>query len=556
MYVDTSTVRSAKGKTYTRHLLRESYREGGKVKHRTIANLSPCSPKEIEAIRLALRHKQDLTALVSLKDDLRIEQGLSVGAIWTVFDVARRLGIVAALGPTREGKLALWQVIARVIDQGSRLSAVRLAGSHGACDVLNLEKFNEDHLYKNLDWLCENQARIENCLFAKRNGKKRNEDKQQLFLYDVTSSYLEGTENELAAFGYSRDGKKGKPQIVIGLLCDETGMPLSIEVFPGNTKDPATFSSQVRKVVKRFGGGEVTFVGDRGMIKSDQIEDLNKEDFHYITAITKPQIEKLLKTGVIQMALFDQDLAEVETSAGIRYVLRRNPVRAAEVAQVRQDKLESVQKEADKQNLYLAEHPRAKVEVARRKVREKIEQLKLSGWLSERATGREILLKEDTAALAEEAKLDGCYVLKTDLDRQAAPKEMVHDRYKDLALVEWAFRTSKTVNLEVRPVCVRLEPHTRGHVFVVMLSYLIIAELARCWGRLDVTVEEGIDQLDTLCATQLLIKGEARCNQIPQPRESLKQLLQAAQVTLPEVPPSKGVTVTTKKKLTSRRKRR
>ena len=369
MYVDTSTVRSAKGKTYTRHLLRRSYREGGKVKHRTIANLSPCSPKEIEAIRLALRHKQDLTALVSLKDDLRIEQGLSVGAIWTVFDVARRLGIVAALGPTREGKLALWQVIARVIDQGSRLSAVRLAGSHGACDVLNLEKFNEDHLYKNLDWLCENQARIENCLFEKRNGKKRNEDKQQLFLYDVTSSYLEGTENELAAFGYSRDGKKGKPQIVIGLLCDETGMPLSIEVFPGNTKDPATFSAQVRKVVERFGGGEVTFVGDRGMIKSGQIEDLNKEDFHYITAITKPQIEKLLKTGVIQMALFDQDLAEVEASEGIRYVLRRNPVRAAEVAQVRQDKLESVQKEVDKQNLYLAEHPRAQVEVARRKVR-------------------------------------------------------------------------------------------------------------------------------------------------------------------------------------------
>ncbi|MCK4600735.1 hypothetical protein KAU37_13120 [Candidatus Bipolaricaulota bacterium] len=133
---------------------------------------------------------------------------------------------------------------------------------------------------------------------------------------------------------------------------------------------------------------------------------------------------------------------------------------------------------------------------------------------------------------------------------------MVHDRYKDLALVEWAFRTSKTVNLEVRPVCVRLEPHTRGHVFVVMLSYLIIAELARCWGRLDVMVEEGIDQLDTLCATQLLIKGKVRCNQIPQPRESLKQLLQAAQVTLPEVLPSKGVTVTTKKKLTSRRKKR
>lgn len=429
--------------------MRESYRKEGKVKHRTIANLSPCSPEEIEAIRLALRHKQDLTELVSLKDDLRIEQGLSVGAVFTVFDVARRLGVVDALGPTRAGKLGLWQVIARVIDQGSGLSAVWLAGSHAACDILNLGKFNEDNLYDNLDWLCENQAKIEDYLFKRRNGKKRDEQQSQLFLYDVTSSYLEGTENELAAFGYGRDGKKGKPQIVIDLLCDETGMPLSIEVFKGNTKDPATFSVQVRKVVERFGGGEVTFVGDRGMIKAKQIEDLNKEGFHYITAITKPQIEKLLKTGVIQMELFDQDLAEVEAFAGVRYVLRRNPVRAMEVARTRQDKFQSIQREADKQNLYLAEHPRAQVAVAQRKVREKIEQLKLSGWLSERATGREISLKEDTDALAEEAKLDGCYVLKTDLDRQVVSKETVHDRYKDLPEAEHYLRPGVTMeNLE------------------------------------------------------------------------------------------------------------
>ena len=256
--------------------MRESYREEGKVKHRTIANLSSCTPEEIEAIRLALSHKHHLAALVNLKEDLRLEQGLSVGAVWAVFSVAKRLGIVAALGSTRlpvavatqtgAGKLALWQVIARVIDQGSRLSAVRLAGSHAACDVLNLAKFNEDDLYNNLDWLRENQAKIEEHLFAKRNGRKRDQDKQQLFLYDVTSSYLEGTKNELSAFGYNRDKKKGKRQIVIGLLCDEAGIPLSIEVFTGNTKDPQTVSSQVTKVVQRFGGGKVTFVGDRGMI--------------------------------------------------------------------------------------------------------------------------------------------------------------------------------------------------------------------------------------------------------------------------------------------------
>ncbi|MEA1870645.1 MAG: IS1634 family transposase [Candidatus Bipolaricaulota bacterium] len=556
MYVDASTVRTPTGKSYTRYLLRTSYRKQGKVKHDTIANLSSCSLAEIEAIRLALRHKQDLTALVSLKDDFSLEQGLSVGAVWTVFDVAKRLGVIDALGSTRAGKRALWQVIARVIDQGSRLSAVRLAGSHAACDVLNLTKFNEDDLYDNLGWLTENQAKIEDRLFTKRNGRERDEDKQQLFLYDVTSSYLEGTKNALAAFGYNRDKKKGKRQIVIGLLCDETGIPLSIEVFKGNTKDPQTVASQVNKVVKRFGGGEVTFVGDRGMIKSEQIEDLNKEKFHYITAITKPQIKKLLKTGVIQMSLFDQQLAEVETDEGIRYVLRLNPIRAMEVRQTRQEKLTAVQKEVDKQNLYLAEHARAHVEVARRKVREKIERLKLSEWLSEMATDREISLTEDSAALAEEAKLDGCYVLKTDLDKDVATKETIHARYKDLALVEWAFRTSKTVTLEVRPVHVRTESHTRGHVFVVMLSYLIIAELARCWQDLDVTVNEGISQLDTICATRLLVKGEARCNQIPQPRPLLQQLLKAAQVTLPEVLPSRGVTVTTRKKLTSRRKKR
>ena len=554
MYVDTSTVRSASGKTYTRHLLRESYREEGKVKHRTVANLSHCKPQEIEALRLALRHKKDLTALVSIKDDLRLEQGLSVGAVWTVFEVARRLGIVAALGSARAGKLALWQVIARVIDQGSRLSAVRLAGSHAACDILNLERFNEDHLYENLDWLHENQAKIEDKLFEKR--KSLNGDKQPLFLYDVTSSYLEGTENELAAFGYNRDQKRGKRQIVIGLLCDETGIPLSVEVFKGNTKDPDTFGAQVSKVAKRFGGGEVTFVGDRGMIKSEQIEDLNQEGFHYITAITKPQITRLLKTGVIQMELFDQQLAEVKTSEGIRYILRRNPIRAAAVARSRQDKLQAVQREADRQNLYLAEHPRAQVEVARGKVQEKIERLRLSGWLSERVIDREILLNRDNDALAEEERLDGCYVLKTDVSEQVATKETIHARYKDLALVEWAFRASKTINLEVRPVHVRTALHTRGHVLVVMLSYLIIAELAGCWQELEVTVNEGIGQLATLCATQLLINGDVRCNQIPQPRPFLQQLLSAAQVVLPEVLPRKGVRVTTKKKLAPRRKKR
>ena len=228
MYIDTSRIARG-GKTYTRHLLRESYRANGKVLHRTLANVSHCSEAEIEAIRLALRHKGELEHLGTIQDAITLQQGPSFGAVWTVYHVARRLGIAQALGTTREGKLALWQVIARVIDQGSRLSAVRLAMAHAACDVLGLGTFDEDALYENLDWLAGAQARIEDRLFAQRQTTKP----ASLFLYDVTSSYLEGTHNALAAFGYNRDGKKGKPQIVIGLLCDEDGHPVCYRSVPG-----------------------------------------------------------------------------------------------------------------------------------------------------------------------------------------------------------------------------------------------------------------------------------------------------------------------------------
>src|SRR3989440_5715096 len=326
MYVDTSHITRG-GKTYTRHLLRESYRANGKVLHRTIANLSQCSAAEIEAIRLALRHKQDLENLGTVQDAVTLKQVFSFGAVWTVYHVARRLGIAQALGTTREGKLALWQVMARVIDQGSRLSAVRLAMLHAACDVLGLGTFDEDALYENLDWLAGAQALIEDRLFAQRTKTQP----INLFLYDVMSSYLEGTQNELAAFGYNRDGKKGKMQIVIGLLCDEDGHPVSIEVFPGNTQDPHTVAAQLAKVKARFGVTEITFVGDRGMIQGQHIADLAPQGFHYITAMTKPQMEKLLQQGTLQMDLFDQELAEVLADEGIRYVLRRNPVRAQEV---------------------------------------------------------------------------------------------------------------------------------------------------------------------------------------------------------------------------------
>ena len=545
MYVDEAT---SQGK-YKRYLLRESYRENGKVKHRTIANISSCSPEEIEAIRLALRHKNNLASLVSIDESISVHQGLSVGAVWLLHDMARQLGITEALGHSRDGKLALWQVIARVIDQGSRLSAVRLAGYHAACDILALEAFDEDDLYANLDWLCENQARIENRLFKAAAALK----KPGLYLYDVTSSYLEGVCNELGAFGYNRDGKKGKRQIVIGLLCNEKGRALSIEVFAGNTCDPATMASQIRKVAERFGGGAITFVGDRGMIKSAQIEDLVSRGFHYITAITKPQIEALLSAGTFQPALFDQELAEIEADDGVRYILRRNPLRAEEVRASRRDKLQSLRREVRKQNEYLTLHTLARVDVALRKINERRVKLKIDKWVTVSASERSLSLDMDDQALAEVEKLDGCYVLKTDLGKGLADKETVHARYKDLALVERAFRTSKTVELEMRPIHVRLATRTRGHALVVMLGYVIVQELSRRWCEINLTVEEGIKQLTTLCATELHVNGQPRCNRIPEPRESIQELLAAAEVRLPDALACKGIKVATRKKLPENR---
>lgn len=549
MYLDSSTIKQ-KGKTYTRYLLRESYRESGKVKHRTIASLKRCSANEVEAIRLALRHKENLSQLISLKGSVSFHQGLSVGAVWLIYDMVKQLGIVGALGTSRDGQLALWQVIARVINQGSRLSAVRLAGSHSACDILGLEKFNEDDLYKNLDWLCKNQTLIEDRLYQKGEQGKNG----GLYLYDVTSSYLEGEKNELAFFGYNRDGKKGKRQIVIGLLCDEEGKPLSIEVFKGDTADTKTLSNQIKKTAERFGGKEVTFVGDRGMIKSKGIEELKGYGFHYITAITKPQIENLLNKGVLQLGLFDQELAEIETDEDVRYILRRNPVRAEEIKKNREDKYLSVCKLAEKENNYLKEHPRSKVETALKGIKKRCERLNISDWVLITGNGREISIKKDEEGLRETSKLDGCYVLKTDLSKEAVSKEVVHNRYKDLALAERTFRSIKTTFLEVRPVYLRLEERTRGHVFVVMLAYRIIRELAKRWQTLNITVEEGIKELTTLCATELRINGAANCNQIPEPRETIKELLKLANVRLPKVLPNKGVIVSTKKKLQERRK--
>jgi transposase len=352
MHIVRSKFTAKSGKVYETILLRESYREGKKVKKRTVANLTNCSKQEISAIELALKHKGNLPDLENLQNKPIIREGLSLGSVWVVQEMAKRLGIVDALGHHKEGQMALWQVIARVLEQGSRLSAVRLAEIYAISAVIGLKTgFNEKNLYKNLSWLCQNQTQIEDKLFF---SKSKNTS-PSLFLYDVTSSYLEGEQNALAEWGYNRDGKKGKKQVVIGLVTGEDGDPVTTEVFKGNTQDPATFASQIQKCKDRFKCENVTLVGDRGMIKSGNIKDLKKYGFHYITAITKVQIETLIKQGIIEYSLFDEKLVEVEND-GVRYLLRRNPVRAAEIAKSRSSKQKNIENFVKLQNVYLNDH--------------------------------------------------------------------------------------------------------------------------------------------------------------------------------------------------------
>ena len=550
MYIIETTRPGPHGTVYRCVLLRRSYREGAQVKNRTIANLSQCTPQEIEALRLALRYKDDLAVLGSVGAALELHEGLSVGAVCTLYHVARQLGLDKALGSTFAGKLALWQVIARVLDQGSRLSAVRLAQTHAACELLGFTRgFDENDLYDNLAWLTAHQAIIERRVFRARRGPQR----PPLFLYDVTSSYLEGRCNALAAFGYNRDGKAGKSQVVVGLLCDEEGAPVSTEVFTGNTPDLATLAPQIRKVAQRFGGERVTLVGDRGMIKSGQIAALAQAGFHYITALTKPQIERFLKHGVWQLAWFTDEVYEVEDT-GRRYILRRNPHRAAEIAAGRRDKHHTVEQFVGKKNAYLHAHPRAQVAVALREVQTKLVRLHVEAWLRVEAEGRTLRLRLDETAQGKAARLDGCYVLQTDLPRTVVAAQVVHDRYKDLALVEQAFRTCKTTYLELRPWYVRTEASTRGHALVVMLAYLIMRALRQAWRHLDLTVEEGVAQLATLCALEIRVPGQEPFWRVPKPRGTSQRLLEAVGVQLPDVLPQRKGNVVTRTKLPKRRK--
>ena len=548
MHVEEGITRIG-GREYRRVLIRDSYRDGNKVKHRTIANISKCSPAEIQAIKLALKYKENLTDYLIDRKDIDTEQGLSVGAVYSLNKAAQDLDIVKALGNTEESKRALWMVLARLIEPGSRMANVRLAQTHAAVDILGMDKFNEDNLYDAMDWLESKQRIIEKRLFNSRyEGKK-----PVLYLYDVTSSYLEGMKNEYADFGYNRDRKKGKMQIVIGLLTDDDGWPISIEVFHGNTNDVKTFTSQIRKLADEFGCESVTMVGDRGMIKTEQIADLDNEKFYYITATTKPQMETLLKQGVIQMELFTEKLCEI-LHENTRYILRRNPVRAKEIQDSRNRKIEKIRSIVDDRNRYLSEHPKAEISTATAVVNERIEKLKVSGFTVVEAKERILTVRIDEEVLKEETHLDGCYVIRSNLPVDQGSMDTIHQRYKDLANVEWAFRTMKSDTIELRPIHVRKKPRTRAHVFIAMLSYIIEKHLREKWIDLNVTVEEGIHELSSINCITVQV-GAVKYNSIPKTRELGSELIRALGVTLPNAIPNRGITVATRKKLNDKRKK-
>jgi len=550
MHIEYIPTRTSTGKlSHTAILLRQSYRQDGKVKKKTIANLTHVKPEVLEGYKLLVKHQKDPSVLLSA-GEVQITQGKSIGASFLVAEITKKLHIADVLGNTREGKITLFQILSRVIAQGSRLSSIRLAESHDMTDVLGIDfSFNEDHLYKNLAWLAERQKQAEQQLF------KKSGNPSDLFLYDVTSSYFEGAQNELAAFGYNRDRKKGKKQVVMGLLCAKDGEPVGVDVFAGNTTDIQTFTKQTEKVKADFGCSRVTFVTDRGIIKGHQMEELKEDTCFYITAITKPQIEKLLREDVLQLSLFDETIKEI-VHGGNRLIFRRNPQRAQEIRQTRERKYQFLLALCEKKNAYLSEHKKATLDHAEKELQEKITKLKLDKWISIKKdeTKRVVELGRDEEVLREESKLDGCYCMKTNLLEKDADKQTVHDRYKDLGLVEWAFRTEKTGLLELRPWYVITEESTRGHAFVTMLAYKIIRYLKEAWKGENLTVEEGLRKLATITTFSLTVKGTLSGIRIGKPDTVSAKLLALAGVTLPETIPHLGANVVSRKKLQKERK--
>ena len=457
-------------------LLRESFRDGGRVKKRTLANLSKLPTAAINALRRILRGER----LVSPDDAFSCLRSLPHGHVAAVLATVRKLGLPALLArsPSRLRDLVLALLVARVIDAQSKLATARALTPESAVstlgEMLDLGTVDPKELYAAMDWLVERQTAIEQRL------AKRHLQEHTLVLYDLTSSYVEGTHCELAQRGHSRDRKKGTLQIVFGLLCTATGCPVAVEVFEGSTSDPNTVAAQVDKIRTRFGLHRVVLVGDRGMLTAARIrEDLAGVDgLRWITTLRAPTIRKLVAAGTVTPSLFDQrDLAEVtsEDFPGERLIVCRNPLLAAERQRKRHELLAATEKELEpivaatrRRNDPL----RGAADIGIR-VGKVINHYKVAKHFVTTITDESFTFRRDEDKIADEQQLDGLYIVRSNVEPEQFDATQTVRAYKDLAKVERAFRSLKTVDLKVRPIHHRRADRVRAHVLLCMLAYYV-----------------------------------------------------------------------------------
>jgi len=459
-------------------LLRESFRKDGKVCKRTLANLSSWEPARIEALRRVLR--DDLEAGRDSIDRFEVVRSLPHGHVAATLGVQRRLGVDRLLGSrrSRPRDLVMAMLVARIVAPASKLATGRALSRETAHstlgELLGVGDADSDDLYAALDWLRSRQPRIEKALVARhlREGT--------LVLYDVTSSYFEGRTCPLAKLGHSRDGKRGKLQIVIGLLCDPEGRPLAVDVFDGNTGDPTTLATQVEKLRERFGLERVVLVGDRGMLTSARIrEELAPvEGLSWISALRGPAIASLARESAIEPSLFDErDLAEITSPdyPGERLVVCRNPLLADERARKREELLAATDKELAK-IAAATQRPKRPLRGAAKigeRVGRVVNKHKVAKHFAWTVTDDSFHFERKEEQIRQEAALDGLYVIRTDVPADAMSAEQAVRSYKSLSVVERAFRSMKTVDLKVRPIHHRKAERVRAHVFLCMLAYYV-----------------------------------------------------------------------------------
>jgi hypothetical protein len=457
-------------------LLRESYRENGKVRKRTLCNLSGWPAAHVEGLRGVLKGG---TVIPAEREAFTITRTLPHGHVAAALGTARRIGLDRLLGPdgNRCRDLVLALLVGRILDPASKLAAARTLSPATAAsslgDVLGLHGVDEDELYTALDWLRERQPAIETAL------AKRHLTNGTLVLYDVSSSYMEGRCCPLAKRGYSRDGRKGTLQITYGLLCAPDGCPVAIEVFDGNTADPMTLATQVEKLKQHFQLDHVVLVGDRGMITQARItEDIESAGLDWITALRAPAIKGLLEGGALQLSLFDQrDMASITAPEfpGERLVVCRNPDLAAERALKREDLLAATERDLARIRaavLRKRDPLRGTAEIALA-VGAVINKHKMAKHFDLDIADAALRFARKTAEIAAEAATDGLYVVRTSLPAEVLDDAATVRCYKSLSLVERAFRAIKTVDLNIRPVYHWLADRVRAHVFLCMLAYYL-----------------------------------------------------------------------------------